>query len=108
MTIFNFDWTLFWETAEDMSWYEIAMLLCFGASWPFSIVKMLRSKTSEGKSYLFLILVMTGYLCGVGHKLFYGLDVVILLYLLLFLVVLCDMFICLHYRRRSLPKDREE
>lgn len=81
-----------------MSWCEILMLICFGASWPSSIRKMITTKNSTGKSRLFLVLVMLGYLFGVAHKLFFSLDVVILLYILLFFIVLVDLMICIHYR----------
>ena len=32
---------------------EAAMLICFGASWPFAIIKTVRAKNPAGKSYLF-------------------------------------------------------
>ena len=114
MTIDNFDWTLFWRSACSMSWFEIAMLVCFGASWSFSIHKMLKTGKSEGKSLLFLLLVMIGYVFGVIHKLFFHLDVVILLYAALFFVVLIDCVVMLRLRKRggettggerSLPKN---
>lgn len=77
------------------------MLVCFGASWPFSIHKMLRTRRSEGKSLLFLFLVMIGYVFGVIHKLFYHLDVVILLYAALFFVVLADYLVCVAIRTKA-------
>lgn len=36
-----------------VSIFEIVMLLCFAASWPFSIVKALRTKVVIGKSPVF-------------------------------------------------------
>lgn len=100
MNIFNADWMSFWETATRMSWFEIGMLICFGAGWPLSIYRMTKTKSSAGKSLLFLVLVMLGYFFGVCHKLFYHLDVVILLYLALFFVVMTDFFVCIRYRSR--------
>ena len=32
-----------------MSIYEIIMLICFGAAWPFSIYKSLKSKSTKEK-----------------------------------------------------------
>ena len=43
---------------------EAGMLICFGLSWPFNISKSLRSRTAKGKSVVFEILVIVGYLCG--------------------------------------------
>lgn len=45
------------------------MLLCFGASWPFSVAKALRVKKVSGKSPIFLWLVLTGYCAGIVFKL---------------------------------------
>ena len=47
-----------------MSLFEVGMLLCFGVSWPISIVKALRTKKVVGKSPLFMIVICIGYLCG--------------------------------------------
>ena len=73
-----------------MSVFEVLMLLCFGAAWPFSIYKSLKSKTNNGKSIIFLFVVMTGYLSGILHKLFYSYDPVIFLYALNFIMVGTD------------------
>lgn len=47
---------------------EIMMLCIFGASWPFNIVKSIRSKTAKGKSVIFEILVVIGYGFGLYGK----------------------------------------
>lgn len=73
-----------------MSFFEVIMLLCFGAAWPFSIYKSYKSKTNNGKSIIFLFVVMTGYLSGILHKLFYSYDPVIFLYALNFIMVGTD------------------
>ena len=48
---------------------EIGMLVAFGFSWPFNILKSWRSRTARGKSLLFEIVVIFGYLVGVLGKL---------------------------------------
>lgn len=48
---------------------EMLMLLCFGASWPVNISKLIRSKTTKGASILFYFLIWTGYVAGVVSKL---------------------------------------
>lgn len=48
---------------------EAAMLVCFGASWPFSILKAARTKVVRGKSPVFLSLILAGYVAGVGKTL---------------------------------------
>ncbi len=49
---------------------EIAMLCLFGCSWPFNIAKALRTKTAKGKSVVFEVLVIVGYLIGLFGKLY--------------------------------------
>ncbi len=73
-----------------MSVFEVLMLLCFGAAWPFSIYKSYKSKTNNGKSIIFLLVVMTGYLSGILHKMFYSYDPVIFLYAINFIMVGTD------------------
>jgi|GEM_PF-190202 len=84
-----------------MSWFEIGMLFCFGASWPFSIYKMLHARSSAGKSFIFLYLVLIGYVCGILHKIIYHCDVVVFLYTLNFLMVLADTLLCYYFRKHS-------
>ena len=82
-----------------MSIFEMGMLICFGASWPFSVYRTWKTKTSESKSMIFLWLVFVGYLCGIAHKVFYYRDVVILLYILNGLLVFTDICLCYRYRK---------
>ena len=82
-----------------MSWFEIGMLVCFGASWPFSIRKMLIAQSSEGKSFIFLYLLLIGYACGILHKVIYHCDVVVFLYAFNFMMVLADTLLCYYFRK---------
>ena len=47
---------------------EITMLLCFGASWPFNVIKSFKARTAKGKSPTFLILIIIGYIVGICSK----------------------------------------
>ena len=47
---------------------ETIMLITFGCSWPFNIAKSWRSRTAKGKSVLFEIIVICGYVIGVSGK----------------------------------------
>lgn len=47
---------------------EIGMLVAFGFSWPFNILKSWRSRTARGKSVLFEFIVVGGYLIGLAGK----------------------------------------
>ncbi len=48
---------------------EIGMLVAFGCSWPFNIIKSLRSRTAKGKSVAFELIIVGGYLIGLLGKL---------------------------------------
>lgn len=83
-----------------MSIFEIIMLLCFGVAWPFSIYKSYKSRSTAGKSLVFLCVVLCGYLAGITHKLLFSLDFVIYLYALNLTMVSID--IALYMRNRKL------
>ena len=48
---------------------EIIMVLSFGASWPFNVMKSYKARTTKGKSLLFLLLIFFGYIAGICSKL---------------------------------------
>ena len=76
--------------------FEALMLICFGVSWPISIVKSLKTKVVAGKSPLFMSIVCLGYLSGIIHKVLNSYDWVTYLYALNFFLVALDLF--LYYR----------
>ncbi len=88
-----------------MSPFEIGMLICFGASWPLSILKLWRTKRSDGKSRLFGVIVLIGYICGILHKLFFSLDIVILLYVVNLVLISFDLYLVLLYRNNKGPQN---
>ena len=49
--------------------FEVIMLVCFASSWPFSIIKALRTKIVAGKSPLFMGIIEVGYVAGILYKL---------------------------------------
>lgn len=85
-----------------MSFFEILMLVCFGMAWPFSIYKSATSKSVEGKSVFFLIVILVGYTSGILHKLYYSYDKVIYLYMINFVMVFIDML--LYFRNKKIKR----
>jgi len=83
-----------------MSPFEILMLILFGLSWPFSIYKSWKSKSTAGKSIIFLFVVLLGYCAGIIHKMLYSMDFVIYLYIINCIMVGVD--IMLYYRNKKL------
>lgn len=85
-----------------MSIFEIIMLLCFGAAWPFSIYRSYMSRSTKGKSIIFLIIVIFGYAAGITHKIFNSYDNVIWFYVLNMTMVTIDAF--LYGRNKRIEK----
>ncbi len=80
---------------------EMLMLFCFGASWPISIYKSLKTKIVSGKSPAFMTLIAFGYVFGILHKYFGVWNWVAGLYAFNLLLVLTDIALYYHY----LPRD---
>ncbi len=79
------------------------MLLCFGASWPISVYKSFKTRSTKGKSLLFLVLIDIGYIAGISRKLYMrDYEYTLAFYILNFLMVLLD--ICLYFINRSREK----
>lgn len=82
---------------------EVLMVVSFGLSWPLSIRKSYRSKTTSGKSLFFLFCILFGYACGIASKLTASnLNYVIIFYIINFAFVSLDILIYL----RNLKLDR--
>ena len=84
-----------------MGVFEFLMLFCFGFSWPFSIAKSIRSRTTSGKSLMFMLMVEAGYVFGIVHKLLYSRNWVIWAYAACFALVGVDIVLYILNRRRE-------
>jgi len=82
--------------------FEVLMLLCFGAAWPFSIYQSYVSRSHKGKSVIFLWIVWIGYIFGILNKVVRGLDYAVIFYALNLIMVSID--ISLYYRNKILSK----
>ncbi len=86
-----------------MSFFEAAMLVCFGVSWPISIAKTLRTGIVDGKSPLFMAIVCLGYMSGIAHKALVACDWVIVLYAANLLMVAVDLTLYFWYVQAGRP-----
>jgi len=86
---------------NGMSIFEALMLICFGISWPISIIKALRTHQVAGKSPLFMGIVLLGYAFGILHKILITRDPVIFLYIFNFCMVAIDFGLYLRFRPRQ-------
>lgn len=94
-----------------MSIYEIIMLICFGAAWPFAIYKSYTSKSVQGKSALFLVIVLVGYVAGILNKVFYHFDNVVYLYGLNMVMVAMDLVLYIRNQKlqvKTINKSEQE
>lgn len=53
---------------------EIIMVICFGASWPFNIIRAYKARTAKGTSLLFMSLIGIGYIGAILCKIFTWID----------------------------------
>lgn len=91
--------------------WEVLFLLCFAVSWPLSIAKSLRTKIVIGKSPIFMLLIILGYIFGIIHKALYSHDIVIWLYVFNAVLVATDLVLYFTYigrNRRELQQERKE
>ncbi len=80
------------------------MLFAFGFSWPFAIAKTLKAKRVDGKSPLFMIVVLLGYACGIAARLVDSTpsnDWLAIVYLVDMALVSTDLTLYFHYLKRS-------
>lgn len=85
--------------------FELLMVLCFGFSWPISVVKSYRSKTAAGKSIFFISLIWIGYVCGITGKIVSGnISYVLIFYFINLIMVTAD--IAIYFRNKKYDKLR--
>ena len=88
---------------------EAIMVICFGVSWPMNIVKSLRAKTAKGRSVLFLIFIIVGYIAGIAGKIISeNITYVFAFYILNLCMVSVDFALYFVNRHRDAVRERNE
>ena len=82
---------------------ETVMLICFGLSWPVSLLRSWRARTARGKSLLFLCGIALGYAAGIAAKIAGGQITYVLAFYALNLAMVCAD-IALYFRNRNLDR----
>ena len=73
---------------------ETIMLLCFGLSWPISLIKNIRAGSARGMSLPFILLITVGYLAGIAAKLLtQSVNYVLIVYLWNLALVLVNLVV---------------
>lgn len=77
-----------------MQIFEFIMLACFGLSWPISVYKSIKSKSTQGKSFVFIIAIIIGYISGIIGKIINDqLTYVLIIYCFNLIVVSIDLIL---------------
>ena len=75
-----------------MQIFEFIMLACFGLSWPISVYKSIKSKSTQGKSVVFIVAIIIGYISGIIGKIINDqLTYVLIIYCFNLIVVSVDL-----------------
>lgn len=88
--------------------FEAVMLICFAAAWPAAIYKSWTSRTTRGKSLAFLVIVFTGYVAGIVHKILGTLDNVVYMYVFNASLVAIDIALYARNARLDAVRQREK
>ena len=92
----------FFVDTHKISFLEAIMLICWGMSWPVSILKTLRTKNVYGKSPIFMALIAIGYVSAILHKILYSYDYLVFLYLVNLSMILIDLYLYTRYTLRDI------
>ncbi len=83
--------------------FEFIMLLCFGLSWPISVYKNIKTKSTKGKSLVFILAIIFGYLSGITGKILNDqINYVLIIYCFNLLVVSIDLALYIYNKRKEL------
>ena len=100
--------------AEISQILETIMIVSFGASWPFNVIRSYKARTTKGKSLSFLCLILFGYAAGIVGKFLNETFManisrnwyVLFFYILNFIMVATDLV--LYFRNKALDAKAEE
>ena len=85
-----------------MQIFEFIMLACFGLSWPISVYKSIKSKSTQGKSVVFIVAIIIGYISGIIGKIINDqLTYVLIIYCFNLIVVSVDLVLFFINRKRE-------
>ena len=85
-----------------MKIFEFIMLACFGLSWPISVYKSFTSKTTKGKSVVFIIAIILGYISGILGKIVnHDISYVLIAYCFNLMMVSIDLALFFINKRRE-------
>ena len=88
---------------------EAGMIILFGVSWPLNVIKSITSKSTNGKSLLFLLLIELGYISGIlGKIISNSITWVFVFYIFNFIMVSLDLILYFINRNKEKKYKAEE
>lgn len=73
---------------------EAAMLICFGLSWPISLIKNIKAHSAKTMSFRFTMLIILGYIAGITAKIVtHTFNYVLVVYFLNLFIVLGNLVV---------------
>lgn len=87
--------------------FETIMIISFGASWPLSIYRSYKSRSTKGKSLFFMCFIVFGYVCGLVAK-FLSATYNLAFWFYFPNIILVSTDICLYFRNKRIEKLEEQ
>ncbi len=93
--------------------FEILMVVCFGFSWPFNIIKSYRARTAKGTSLYFTLLIAIGYVGGILSKILFSIErgpsywtfLTVLAFVFYFInLIMVSTGVAIYFRNKKLDK----
>ena len=82
---------------------ETVMLVCFGLSWPISVIKNIKAKSAKNMSLRFTLLIIAGYIAGISAKIISGtFNYVLAVYFINLIAVSCNVVV--YFRNKKFDK----
>ncbi|MDD6762864.1 MAG: hypothetical protein PUD92_04405 [Clostridiales bacterium] len=87
------------------TFFESIMLICFGLSWPISVYKSFTSKSTKGKSLIFIIAILIGYIAGIAGKIIgHTINYVLIIYIFNIVMVGIDFVLYFINKKNELQE----
>ena len=83
-----------------MSIFELLFFLFIALAWPISIARMIRNKSTKGKTVFFSCVILLCYTFGIVHKCIYNLDWVLAVYILNLVLVAIDTIVFFYIKNK--------
>ena len=85
---------------------EATMLVCFGLSWPMNVIKAVKARSAKSMSLPFILLIIFGYVAGIGAKILVNqVNYVLIVYFINLAIVTLNLMV--YFRNKKLD-EREE